>query len=81
MEITSAAGLNHATVVGAAGLAITAFINGLGLGNGLPYTQLAAVAYGVAGVTNVTGVLLNSATSDIAANAKNTVKAGTISVS
>jgi uncharacterized phage protein gp47/JayE len=81
MEITSAAGLNHATVVGAVGLALTAFINGLGLGNGLPYTQLAAVAYGVPGVTNVTGVLLNSSTSDIAGNDQNVIMAGTISVS
>jgi uncharacterized phage protein gp47/JayE len=81
IEITSTAGLIHANVVGAVGLALTAFINGLGLGNGLPYTQLAAVAYGVPGVTNVSGVLLNSATSDIAGNVKNTIKSGVISVS
>jgi uncharacterized phage protein gp47/JayE len=81
MEITSAAGLNHATVVGNVGVALTAFINALGLGNGLPYTQLAAVAYGVPGVTNVTAVLLNGTTADIAGNPKNTIKAGTISVS
>jgi len=81
MEITSAAGLTHSVVVGAVGLAVTAFINGLGLGNGLPYTQLAAIAYGVPGVTNVSGVLLNSATADIAGNVQNTIKAGTVSVS
>jgi uncharacterized phage protein gp47/JayE len=81
MEITSAAGFTHSVVVGAVGLAVTAFINGLGLGNGLPYTQLAAIAYGVPGVTNVSGVLLNSGTSDIAGNVQNTIKAGTVSVS
>jgi uncharacterized phage protein gp47/JayE len=81
MIISSAAGYNHSSVVGAVGLALAAFINGLGLGNGLPYTQLAAVAYGVAGVTNVTGVLLNSGTSDIAGDVKATIKSGTISVS
>jgi hypothetical protein len=60
---------------------VTAFINGLGLGNGLPYTQVVAIGYGVAGVTNITGVLVNSGTSDIAGDNKHTLKAGTISVS
>jgi uncharacterized phage protein gp47/JayE len=80
MTITSATGLTHSVVVGAVGLAITNFINGLGLGNGLPYTQLAAVAYGVPGVVNVSAVLLNSSTADIAGNVQNTIKAGTVSV-
>jgi uncharacterized phage protein gp47/JayE len=81
MTITSAAGLDHPTVVGNVGLAVTNFLNTLPLGAGLPYTQLAAVAYGVAGVVNVTAVTLNSGTSDIAANAQNQVIAGTVTIS
>jgi uncharacterized phage protein gp47/JayE len=80
MTITSAAGLDHATVVGAVGVALQNFINTLPLGVGLPYTQVASIAYGVAGVTNVSAVLLNSGTSDLAATAKEVIKAGTVSV-
>jgi hypothetical protein len=47
----------------------------------LPYTQLASIAYDVAGVSNVTGILLNSGTSDLAATAKQKILAGTVSVS
>jgi uncharacterized phage protein gp47/JayE len=80
MTITSASGYTHSTVVGAVGTALTNFINTLPLGTELPYTQLASVAYGVAGVVNVTAVLLNSGTSDLGATAKQVIKAGTISV-
>jgi len=81
LVITSAAGYTHATVVGAVGLAVENFINSLPLGTSLPYTQVAAIAYGVAGVTNVTGVLLNGATSDITADPKSVIKSGTPVVS
>jgi uncharacterized phage protein gp47/JayE len=81
MVVTSAAGYDHPTVVGNVGLALTAFINGLTLGTTLPYTQLAAVAYGVAGVTNVSGVLLNGGTADLAATKKQVIVAGTMTVS
>ena len=81
MTITSASGLNHATVVGNVGLALQAFINGLTLGTSLPYTQLAAIAYGVSGVTNVSGVLLNAGTSDLAATQQQKINAGTMVIS
>lgn len=80
MTITTATGFDHPTVVGEVGLALTAFINSLGLGNGLPYNRLAGVAFGISGVTNVSAVLLNSGTSDIAGNAQTTLKAGTVAV-
>ena len=70
LVITTAAGFTHATVVGLVGTAVQNFINLLPLGTSLPYTQIASIGYGVAGVTNVTGVLLNSATADITADAK-----------
>jgi uncharacterized phage protein gp47/JayE len=80
MTITSASGYVHANVVGAVGTALTNFINSLPLGTELPYTQLAAIAYAVAGVVNVTAVLLDSGTSDVTATAKQVIKAGTVSV-
>ncbi len=80
MTITSASGYTHSTVVGNVGTALMSFINALPLGTELPYTQLAAVAYDVAGVVNVTAVLLNSGTSDLTATAKQVIKAGTVSI-
>lgn len=80
MTITSASGYNHASVVGAVGAAIRDFINGLPLGTSLRYTQLASVAYGVAGVTNATSILLNSGISDLSANQKQKIVAGTVTV-
>jgi uncharacterized phage protein gp47/JayE len=80
MTITSAIGLDHPTVVGNVGNALTAFLNSLPLGAGLPYTQLAAIAFSVPGVINASAILLNSGTSDIAGNAQNVIKSGTVSV-
>ena len=62
MTITTASGYTHADVVAAVAAALTNFINGLPLGTGLPYTQLASVAYERAGRDNATGILLNSGT-------------------
>ena len=76
MTITSASGLTHATVVGAVTTALETFINSLTLGTALPYTQLAAIAYGVTGVTNVTGVLLNGATADLTVTNQQVIKCG-----
>ena len=55
-------------------------LNGLQLGVSLPYSQLASIAYDVAGVTNVTSVLLNSGTADLAATAKQRIVAGTMTI-
>jgi uncharacterized phage protein gp47/JayE len=80
LTVTSASGYDHPTVVGNVGLALTSFLNNLPLGAGLPYTRIASVAYSVAGVSNVSAVLLNSGTTDIAADDKKTIKAGTVAV-
>ena len=80
LTIASAAGYSHPAVVGAVGAAITNFINALPLGASLPYTQLASVAYGVPGVTNASAILLNSGTADLAANQKQKINAGTVTV-
>jgi uncharacterized phage protein gp47/JayE len=81
MQIVAGAGYVANTVAANVALALTNFINGLELGNSLPYTQLAAVAYGVAGVVNVQDVTLNSATSDVTATPKTVIKAGSVTVS
>ena len=80
MTITSDAGYDHPTVVGNVGNAITSFINALPLGAGLPFNQLSAVAFGIPGVANVSAILLNGATADIAGDPKNTLRAGTIAI-
>ena len=80
MTITSAAGFDHGSVVGAVGIALTNFLDTLPLGAGLPYNQLAAVAFGVSGVTNASAILLNGDILDIAGNTKSTIKSGTVSV-
>jgi uncharacterized phage protein gp47/JayE len=80
LTITTAAGFVHATVVAQVAAAIAAYINGIGLGNSLSYGALYAVAFSVAGVTDVTNYTLNGGTADIAATSLQTIKAGTITV-
>lgn len=75
-----AAGYNAPAVKGAVGQAWASFVSNLGLGNGLNYTQLAAIAYATPGVTDVTNLLLNGyAGVDMVANPQFTIKPGTVS--
>lgn len=80
MTVTSAAGYSHPAVVGAVGTALAAFLNTRPLGARVPYTQLAAVAYAVPGVTNVAAVLLNGTTADVTTTPRQVVKAGVVAV-
>lgn len=77
--IAVAQGYVATTVKAAVAVAWTNFIANLGLGNALNYTQLAAVGYTVPGVTDITSLLLNGGTADIAANPQHTIKPGTVS--
>lgn len=81
MNVVPAPGYVEATVVGNVGVALTNFLNALKLGVSVPYTQIASVAYGVPGVQNVTGVTLNGGTADLAANQKQRIVAGTMTIS
>lgn len=74
MTITTASGFVHATVAAQVQAAIIAYVNALSVGATLPYTILAEVAYGVAGVIDVTGLTLNSGTADLVPTAKQVVK-------
>ena len=82
MTITTDPAANHATVVSLVQAAVTSYINSLKLGQLLPFTQVAAVAYGASPyVTNVSGLTINGATADIAATNKQVIRAGTGAVS
>lgn len=68
MTITTASGYTHSAVTAQVQAALIAYINGIqttASGALLPYTSLAAQAYDIAGVTNVTNVLLNGGASDL----------------
>lgn len=64
MQIKTATGYDHNTVVAQVVAAIALNINNLGLGVSLPWTQLASWAYMIPGVTSVSNVLLNGSAGD-----------------
>ena len=83
MTITTATGTVHADAAAAVRTAIANYINGLQTtddGVTLPWAILTSLAFGVSGVTNVSGVLLNGGTSDLFATSRQTFEAGTITV-
>lgn len=79
--ITTLPGYDHPTVVAQVISAITNNINGLGLGNGLPFFDIPGWVMAVPGVQKINALTLNSGTSDIAASPLHTIKAATITVS
>jgi hypothetical protein len=94
MQIQTAVGYDHNTVVGQVSNLIGINIKQLGLGNELPYSILSSWAYAVPGVTQVAGVLLNGGSGDNASILPSrptqdglsiikyaTIKPGTITVS
>lgn len=81
MTITTDGTVAHSVVVANVVTAIQAYISGLSLGQILPYTQLAAIAYAVSpSITNVSGVLLNAGVGDLAATQKQVIRPGTVLV-
>jgi hypothetical protein len=81
MTLAIAAGYDKPTVAGQVQTAVSAYINRLGLGNSLPYTRLAQVAYDTSpGVVDVTAMTVNGGTSDLAATPAQTVKCGAVTV-
>jgi uncharacterized phage protein gp47/JayE len=75
MTLTTASGTVHSTVVAAVIAALSAQINALPIGAALPYNLLASIAFGVAGVTNVTGITLNAGTADLVPTPQQIIKA------
>ncbi len=81
MTISTATGYDHTATATLVKNALTSYINGLPLGTTLPFSRLAQVAYDASpGVINVTGVTLNSGTSDLTATSQQVIKASTITV-
>jgi uncharacterized phage protein gp47/JayE len=81
MTITTDASVTHSVVVAQVIAALQAYISSLSLGQILPYTQLASVAYAVSpAITNVSAILLNGSTADLAATNKQVIRPGTITV-
>lgn len=66
MQITTAIGYDHNTVVAQVAALVALNINSLGLGNPLPWSQLASWAYSIPGVTAVSNVILNNGSGDAA---------------
>ena len=62
--------------------AISEYVATLTLGQMLPVTKLASLAYGASPyVTNVSNITLNGLTADLSASVKQVIRAGTIVVS
>lgn len=81
MTISTATGYDHTATATLVKNALTSYINSLPLGTTLPFSRLAQVAYDASpGVINVTGVTLNSGTSDLTATSQQVIKASTITV-
>jgi len=86
MTIATAPGYIHATVVAQVIAAVTLFINGQGLGatpalGQLSYMQVASIAFGVPGVTDVTSYTLNAAAADLVPAQGAVIKSGSIAIS
>lgn len=81
MTLTVDPAATRATVVTLVQTALQSYINTLSLGQLLPYSKIAQIAYDASSyVTNVTGVTLNGSTADLAASAKQVIKISTLSV-
>ena len=81
ITVTVTPGAVHATVAPIVAAAVTAYVDTLPIGVPLPWSRLAQVAYDAsAQVANVTLVLLNGGTADLAPPASGVVKATSVTV-
>lgn len=81
MTITTDPAYSHPTLVATVQAALVAYINSLTVGQSLPYSRLAQIAYSASpGVLNVTATTLNSGTSDLVVDSQHVIKAGTVVV-
>lgn len=83
LTITTAAGFTHSAVAAQVQSAINAYITSIvttSSGALLPYSNIATQAYKVAGVTNVTAVLVNGGTADLSITYQQAFTPGAITV-
>lgn len=82
LSIVTAPGAVHVEVAAAVQLAITAHLTKLGIGEAMPWSRLAQLAYGASpSVVNVTNVELDGSTADVAPGANGVVRPGSVVVS
>lgn len=82
MTATIASGYDPVATKALIVTALKNYINALKLGQALPYSRLAQIAYDASpGVLNVTGVTLNSGTADLAATNLQVIKWNSVTVS
>lgn len=80
MTITAASGYVLATLESQVQSAIQGYIGSLALGQTCEWSKLAAIAYGVSGVANVTAWTLNGGSSDLLPTSQQRIIAGTVTV-
>jgi uncharacterized phage protein gp47/JayE len=81
LTITTSPTTNKPALVGPVATAITAFVNALPEGATLLYNRIATVAYGVdPSISDVSAVVLNSATADLSPGNYGVVRVGSVAV-
>ncbi|AYM76892.1 baseplate protein [Janthinobacterium agaricidamnosum] len=81
MTITTATGYDRTATAAIVAAALRTYVNSLTLGQKLAFSRMTQIAYDASpGVTNVTAVMLNGDTVDLAATALQVIKTGTVSV-
>ncbi|MBU6448052.1 MAG: baseplate J/gp47 family protein [Rhodospirillales bacterium] len=82
MTLTTDGSADHAQAVAAVQVAVADYIAALPVGGVLSYTRLAQLAYDAANsITNISGLLLNGAVTDVVPGSFGAVRAGVITVS
>ena len=80
-SVTSAPGYLHAAVVLAVSQAIHLYVNSLKLGQSLPLSRIAQLAFDASpGVINITGVTLNGSATDLMAGSQTVIRVGAITL-
>jgi uncharacterized phage protein gp47/JayE len=81
LTLSVASGYSRSTLAAAVQAAILAYLNALTVGEGLSYSRLAQIAFDTGpGISNVSNLLLNGATNDLAASPQQIIRAGTVTV-
>ncbi|MCQ8277795.1 baseplate J/gp47 family protein [Acetobacteraceae bacterium KSS8] len=80
--ISVAAGIDAAPVIATATTALESFVNGLSVGQLLPYSRLMAVLYASSPlITNVTGLTVNGSSADVGGMSGTVVRCQSVSLS
>lgn len=81
VTLTIQSGVTAANVIAAVGAAIPAYINALSVGETLSFYRLSQVIFDASPyITNISGLTLNSGTSDLTATPGQVIRAGTVTV-